>query len=286
MQPIGKALERVPSHLHIVPKPQLEQDTAPIRTCPTCKFELRKESDHGWLRTGFDEVEHRTIVKPCPTCSTSAKTRLQSSAQADLTTRLFGGAHLPHKMRSYTFETYPATGDQQALEKVRQFVEQGLAGNEEMDRGLYLVGQMGRGKTGLAVCALKAVMEAGQLGLFVLVLELMHRIKATFNPNSGVASDELLEVVTTIPWLVLDDLAVERPTEFVIEQLYYIIEQRRMRGLYTILTSNLSTKELEKYWRPKGFDGGTFYPGARVVERLRDYCIGVALQCENLREEW
>lgn len=288
MQPIGKLLpdveaklERIKQLRALMPAHAPEADASQI--CPTCKFELRKESDHGWLNAGFDEQTHRTIVLPCPTCSKKAHSRLETSEQADLVNRLFGGSHIPHRMRHFTFASYPTSGDQNALQVTKRFVEQALSGNEEMQRGLFLGGLPGRGKTGLAVCALKAALEAGQTGLFVMSLDLLHRIKATFNKDTGVSSDELLDVVVRVPWLVLDDLAVERSTDFAIEQLYFLLEQRRAKGLFTIFTSNLSTRDLEAHWRPKGTPEGAFHAGMRIVERIREYCLGVVVQGENLR---
>jgi DNA replication protein DnaC len=290
MQQIGKLLPEVEAKIMRLKEIGLTKQVSvekSFHVCPTCKFELSKESEHGWLNAGFDETTHRTIVIPCPTCSKNARARMESSAQADLVSRLFGGSHIPHRMRHYTFASYPDNGDQNAKHVAMRFVEQALAGNEDMQRGLFLGGLPGRGKTGLAVCVLKAALEVGQTGLFVMSLDLLHRIKATFNKETGVSSDELLDVVCRVPWLVLDDLAVERGTDFALEQLYFLIEQRRAKGLFTIFTSNLSTRDLEAYWRPKGTPEGAFHAGMRIVERIREYCLGVIVQGENLREgEW
>jgi DNA replication protein DnaC len=172
---------------------------------------------------------------------------------------------------------------------VEQFVATHRDGNDEQsERGLYIAGKLGRGKTGLAICALKEFIEAGQLSLFVSVPDLMDRLRAAaFNKDANENPDELLKAVVDVPFLAFDDLGVEKPTSYVLEKFYLIIDKRLSRGLYTLFTSNLSTKDLEAYWRPSGVQADAFHPGLRIVERIREYCQGVSIRGGNLRDaEW
>jgi DNA replication protein DnaC len=261
-----------------------------VDVCPTCLFPL-KGTAHGWVKdysTHFDHAGHYPkfgyCEVPCPTCAGDAERRRSAKQQAELVSRLFGTSQIPFQARTWTFGTYPADADQDAYRLVWEFVERHLKGDEDNKRGLYLGGSAGRGKTSLAVSALKEVMGAGQIGLFVMTLELMNRLRASFGKESHDSQDDLLTAVTEVPWLVLDDLAVERPTSYVLEQFYYIVEKRRSHGLYTIFTSNLSTKDLEAYWRPDGLAVGAFHAGSRVTERIKEYALGFNVRGRNLRE--
>jgi DNA replication protein DnaC len=60
--------------------------------------------------------------------------------------------------------------------------------------------------------------------------------------------------------LHLDDLGVEKQTEWVLEQLYALINERYERQRSLIVTSNLEDDELEKQL------------GTRVVSRLVEIC--------------
>jgi DNA replication protein DnaC len=249
--------------------------------CPTCKFEL-KEGAHGFTYGGFIPGKGTVLIN-CPTCTVEAHKQQARIQQIEMINRLFNGAHLPFGTRTWCFDTYPRDADPHAFNVVRQFVERWRVGDEEGKRGLYLGGETGRCKTSLAISALKEVMEAGGIGLLVSVPDLLKKIQATFNRDSEVSENDLLEAVYTVPWLVLDDLGVEKPSDFAVKEFYLIVEKRRMAGLWTLITSNLSTKDLAEYWRPKDVKQGGFHAGVRVVERIREFCLGVEMQGRNQR---
>jgi len=220
---------------------------------------------------------------PCPTCSGPVEHLREAQRKAAMVTRLFGASQIPWDARNWTFDTFPVDGDALARQQVQQFTRGILLSDEQMKRGLWLGGAAGRGKTGLAICAMKALMSRERATLFVSTIELMNKLRASFGKQSEITEDELLNAVTQTDIVVFDDIATERPSAYVLEQLYYIVEKRRSNGLYSIFTSNLSTPDLENYWRPETVQAGEFYPGLRVVERIREYCTGVAVSGRNQR---
>lgn len=249
--------------------------------CPVCR-------NAGWTRPdGFDpKICNKVVLIPCPRCIPRLRVQNAAARQAQLVDRLFGGPQIPYRARNWSFSTFPAEGDQHAKSAVEQFVAMHrTTTNEQGKRGLFIAGRQGRGKTGLAICALKEFIEAGQLSLFVSTPDLMERLRAAmFNKDADESPDELLKAVTDVPFLALDDLGVEKPTPYVLERFYLIIDKRLSRGLYTLFTSNLSTKDLEAYWRPSGLQAEAFHPGLRIVERIREYCQGVSIKGGNLRD--
>jgi DNA replication protein DnaC len=261
--------------------------------CPTCKFPLQ-ETAHGWVRDYSEHTDHADHHRkfgycevPCPTCTTLSMQRLSARRQAEHVMRLFGSSHLPQYARDWSFETLPTDVDAHAKAAISSFVQLHLRRDPTSKRGLWLAGGPGRCKTGLAISALKEVMHYGESTLFLMTIELINKLRASFGSDADYSEDEVLDAVTSVRWLVLDDLATERPTPYVLEQLYYIIEKRRSQGLYTIFTSNLSTKDVEQYWRPAGVAEGTFHAGVRVIERIREYCEGVAVRGRNQRaKDW
>ena len=54
-----------------------------------------------------------------------------------------------------------------------------------------------------------------------------------------------LEDLNRYDLLILDDLGVERETEYIIEQCYHIIDSRYRSALPMILTTNLSLREMK-----------------------------------------
>src|ERR1041385_93779 len=246
--------------------------------CPVCK-------NAGFTNGGFEG--NKTSVIPCSRCMPRRRAQNAATRQVQLVDRVFGGPQIPYRARNWEFATFPAEGDQNAKFIVEGFVKMHRDGKDEQGkRGIYIAGKLGRGKTGLAICALKAFIEAGQLSLFVSVPDLMDRLRAAaFNKDADENPDELLKAVTDVPFLAFDDLGVEKPTAYVLEKFYLIIDKRLSKGLYTLFTSNLSTKDLEAYWRPPGLQAEVFHPGLRIVERIREYCQGVRIKGGNLRDE-
>lgn len=271
--------ERVVPRVSKIPRPSEV-------TCITCKLPM-KRGIINYVSAGYDRERMKSILKPCPTCSGDQAQRASAKRQAELVTRLFGGAAIPWRARDWDFSNYPADADQYAKEQVQRFVSRHLSGDQASKRFLFLCGATGRCKTSLAISALKEALIAGRSGLYVVTAELIVKLQSTFHRDAEVSQDEVLTAVSSVEWLVLDDLALEseerRVSSYVLRNLYLLIQKRADAGLYTILTSNLGPMDLERYWRPPGLREGQFHEGVRIVERLREYCEGYAVSGKNQR---
>lgn len=272
-----KALAVRPVQGEVIPPPQKKT------LCMTCKQSIEPGKINK-LRGGYDWETMKTIEVVCPSCSADAARQITTKKQTELLMQIFGDAAIPWRMRDFSFESYPASGDQRAKGQVQAFVDRHLEGDMWSKRMLYLIGPTGGGKTGLAVSALKQVLHAGKKGLYVIVAELMMKLQGCFNRKSDIYEDDLLSAICRIEWLILDDLGVEKGSAYVMRSLYLIIQKRADLGLYTVITSNLTTTELEDLWRPDKAEEGCFHDGVRIVERLREYAEGCAV-VGNLRAQ-
>jgi|SRR5262245_29505257 len=237
-----------------------------------------------YKRRGNEDIGDLTVL--CRVCHERFHDRMPIGLyQARLLESVYGDANIPYKARNWEFSTFPSVIDQDAKARIEHFVQVHKDGrNEQEKRAIFIAGRLSTGKTGLAICALKEFIRAGHFGLFVSVVELVDRLRASYSKDPNETQDELIKAITEVPFLVLDDLGVEKPTTYVLERFYLIVDKRQSRGLYTIFSSNLSTKDLETYWRPADVLPGAFHPGLRIVERIREYCQGVSIKGGNLRE--
>ncbi len=81
--------------------------------------------------------------------------------------------------------------------------------------------------------------------MFVVTLDLMSELRAAqFREANDL--EEKITKLTTIPVVIFDDVGKEKPTEWVQNQYFRIIDGRYRRNLTTIFTSNLGFKELAK----------------------------------------
>jgi DNA replication protein DnaC len=151
----------------------------------------------------------------------------------------------------------------------RRFVDEW----KTIDRGLLFVGPVGVGKTHLSVAILKTlVADCGVRGLFCDFSDLLERIQATFSRTNPDSADDVLAPYRDAELLVLDELGARRPTDWVRDVLYGLINTRYNRQRLTIVTSNYSDAPA----RP-GEETLEMRIGAMVRSRLYEMCDLVVL---------
>jgi DNA replication protein DnaC len=125
-------------------------------------------------------------------------------------------------------------------------------------RGLWFVGDPGTGKTAAAMLISKSAIEAGHSVAVYSTPRLLSVVRESMEAAGGVLG--LLDLLGTVDLLHLDDLGAERQTEWVLEQLYSIINTRYEDQRAIVVTTNLPPDELTKQI------------GARTVSRLVEMC--------------
>lgn len=163
--------------------------------------------------------------------------------------------------RTCTLETYPQRTEQQrrVVAVVRRWLDE--------TAWLYLWGPSGRGKTGLAVALLRALIERGASGLVVNVVDLLQALRDTYSTREAMEADErdVLASLRDVDVLVLDDLGVERRTDWTAEKLYAVLNGRYNALKRTILTSNYDLDSLQERL-------GDEFAGQRLPSRIKGRC--------------
>ena len=114
--------------------------------------------------------------------------------------------------------------------------------DEQLDdgRGLWLFGDSGTGKTTLAMLVSKTALEAGRSVAIYSLPKLLARIRRTYDAEPGEQSyAELFERLATVDLLHIDDLGAENRTDWVLEQLYALINERYETQRSLVVTTNL-----------------------------------------------
>ncbi len=184
-------------------------------TCSRC-------NGSGWVPLAGDSLR----VEPC-TCQGDLRRRQRIAA-----------ASIPKRYLHCTFDTFidSTTSLSNAKKRAREFVD--TWPNENV--GLLLIGPCGVGKTHLAVAALLEVIRTGKPGrlLFRNFQDLIQEIQASFDSDEVPSKSELLRPLLEADLLVLDELGSQKPTTFVQDILYYVINTRYNEQRTTIFTTN------------------------------------------------
>ncbi len=184
------------------------------------------------------------------------------------------GTGIPKKFRGVSFDRKPVADlDPFVLRPVRAFVED-IERNIEAGRGLWFMGDVGTGKTSLAMLVSLAAEKAGKSVAVYPVTRLLSEIKDTYDSNSTGSYMDLFRRLCSVDVLHLDDLGVEKRTEWVLEQLYSIVNERWQDERSIIVTSNImDLDELREQI------------GARTVSRLQEMCDAYPVMGADLRQQ-
>ena len=141
--------------------------------------------------------------------------------------------------------------------------------------GLLLWGGRGRGKTHLACAVAKALitLHCARV-LYAQTTGIFSEIKATFGRDDGDTEDGILERLSEIPVLLLDDLGSGRcQAEWEAEKLYQVIDARYGNGKITIITTNWSPLDVAQPQPREAFSSDLArMVGERVTSRLLEMC--------------
>jgi DNA replication protein DnaC len=192
------------------------------------------------------------------------------------------GTGIGRRFLEVSFEREPIVSlDPIVLRPVRAFVR-AIDANLENGRGLWFDGPVGTGKTSLAILVAKAAKDAGRSYAVYPVPRLLAEIKRTFDRDAGDNYLAFFRRLCSVDVLVLDDLGAEKQTEWVLEQLYSIVNERWQDRRSVVVTTNIpdadpeapgrmltaSTRELRDAVRGGRLDGRDLDDLRRIVERL------------------
>ena len=168
---------------------------------------------------------------------------------------------IPPRYRGVSFDRPPVTEIEPMVVRIVQRWIEDLDSNLAEGRGLWLMGDTGTGKTTLAMLVSKFSLEAGRSVAIYSLPKLLARIRRTYDSEPG--GDSYLtffERLACVDLLHIDDLGAEKSSDWVLEQLYVLVNERYERQRSVVVTTNLDQQRLEEQI------------GARTVSRLVEIC--------------
>lgn len=186
---------------------------------------------------------------------------------------------VPLLYRGASFDRPPVTGmPEPVVSQVRRYVRDMDARLRE-GRGLWITGDVGTGKTTLAMIVSKAARDLGYSVAIYSLPRLLNLIR------DEVADSEssllgLLDRLSSVDLLHIDDLGAEHTTPWRLEQLYSIVDARYQARKAIVATTNLMPEELAEqmgrrvsaHERGDASDETSEVVGKRIVSRLVEIC--------------
>lgn len=157
--------------------------------------------------------------------------------------------------------TFASATDTPSVQMAKRYTENWKKVKAE-NLGLLLWGDVGTGKSFLAACIANALLEKG-------VPVLMTNFSKILNQMGAMYSDERYRYIASFnrfSLLIIDDFGIERNTEYALEQVYAVVDERYKAGLPLIITTNLTISQLRN---PEDV------AHARIYSRILEMCTPV-----------
>ena len=151
---------------------------------------------------------------------------------------------------------------------------------ESEKNGIIFSGSYGTGKTHLAAAIANELMNRGRGVVCMTMIDLLDRIRSTFNVGDEVDERDVLDIYERVPLLIIDDLGSEQPTEWGAAMIFKIINARYEAYMPMIVTTNYGSEELIMRMTPKGGDGVN---AEKTLDRLREMCAGIVMNGQSRR---
>ena len=189
----------------------------------------------------------------------------------------FDSVRLPKRYDGFHFGNYKAQNPSQtiALKTAMNFTMEYPA----VDRGLLFMGNVGVGKTHLAVSILKGLTERGFSCLFYEFGSLLKEIQDSYNANTQSSELGVLAPVLNAEVLVLDELGASKPTDWVRDTMAHVINTRYNEKKFTVFTTNYL--DIRPNDREETLEDRI---GVRVRSRLYEMCKTVSMDGKDYRK--
>ncbi len=221
------------------------------------------EDRPGGERCAFDECDGSGFVVDTEARTTrECRCRPQRIATAKAK-RL--SAVIPRKYQRASFDQPPVTWMDEGIVRAVRRVANTIDSHLDEGRGIWFMGDVGTGKTTLAMLISKAALSAGRSVAIYSLPRLLSALRKTFEESSDMSYLQLLDSLSEVDLLHIDDVGAERSNPWVLEQLYSIVNSRYEEERSIVFTTNLDEAQL------------TEQIGARTVSRLKEMCEPISM---------
>ena len=205
--------------------------------------------------------------------------RIKEEKRKEKIKNLFGNSGMSQRALKCSLENYqPSFQNAEALKVCNEYIKDFDLISRSERNGLFICGECGVGKSHLAFAVANELIKQGNSVIAMTMIDLLMKIKSSYGFCIDNASEEeILKVYEDCSLLIIDDLGKEKPTEWVLQTIYSIIDRRYNALKPIIVTTNFTAGELIKRFGDNSL-------GKAIVDRLFETCQYVPIGGESYRK--
>ena len=197
----------------------------------------------------------------------------------DVINKLYKQNYNERKFQNLNFENFNInSGNEIAVKVANDYTDKCIT--KIQTKGLIITGESGLGKTHLAASIANKLIENDKIVLMGRLTTLLDMIKETFRDNTK-SENELIELYSNVDMIIIDDLGTEKISQWALEKLYTIIQNRNENKLPIIITTKFDREHLlNRFYQSNDKESSE-----AIIQKLYQMCYGIELKKYDQEEK-
>lgn len=211
------------------------------------------------VANGYPE-DYLNVKPECPYCNDTGFTdgkKCRCFRQKEIEV-LYSHSHLRELVKEQNFdhlsESYYQGEDLQRFRVACSACKRMVAEFDTVFRNIYLYGTVGTGKSFLSICVARELLETGHSVLYFSAAALFDKLSMySFDPKTKEELRDFTADLYECDLLIIDDLGTELTNQFISAQLFTCLNERHMNRKPTVISTNLSLREIQARYSDRVF---------------------------------